>query len=316
MPVLLKNKSAFDSGEDLVKVYSHPNYSDFDPSGLVLYMFVIFYGMIIGDAGYGFTFLLLTAFLHYKIKSTSPIWIRLRRLSYMLSGSIIVFGVISVSYFGIAVSPENPLNNCLLLNFGTKEGQNFVMLISIIMGMAHISLALAIKWWRTKDWPSFGWIIIIWSGYALLTAKMVRGEENPTAQWIMLAGFALVILFTSSNRNIIIRLLLGLNGSLGVVQLFADVLSYMRLFALGLATMYMCQTFNLLAGMAYKALPPYIGFLPAILILIAGHSINIVLGVMGGVVHGLRLNFLEWYRWCFEGDGLAFKPFKSVALEK
>ncbi|OQX22968.1 MAG: hypothetical protein BWK80_28440 [Desulfobacteraceae bacterium IS3] len=98
----------------------------------------------------------------------------------------------------------------------------------------------------------------------------------------MIAGFALVILFTSSHKNIIIRLLLGVNGSLGVVQLFADILSYMRLFALGLATMYMCQTFNLLASLAYEALPPYIGFLPAILILVAGHSINIVLGIMGG----------------------------------
>jgi len=68
--------------------------------------------------------------------------------------------------------------------------------------------------------------------------------------------------------------------------------------------------------MAYQALPPYIGFLPAVLILIVGHGINIVLGIMGGVVHGLRLNFLEWYRWCFEGDGLPFKPFKLVAVEK
>ncbi len=316
VPVLLNNKPTFNSGEELVKVYSHPNYSDFDPSGLVLYWFVVFYGMIIGDAGYGLTLLALTVFLHIKVRSTSDLWIRFRRLNYMLACSVIFFGVISVSYFGIAISPESPLNKCMLLNFGTKEGQNFVMLLSIVMGMVHVSLALAIKCFRSKDLPSLGWIIIIWSGYALLTSNMVKGEENPAAQWIMAAGFALVILFTSSHKNIIIRLLLGLNGSLGVVQLFADILSYMRLFALGLATMYMCQTFNMLANMAYQALPPYIGFLPAVLILIAGHSINIVLGIMGGVVHGLRLNFLEWYRWCFEGDGLPFKPFKLVALEK
>jgi V/A-type H+-transporting ATPase subunit I len=99
---------------------------------------------------------------------------------------------------------------------------------------------------------------------------------------------------------------------LGAVQLLADCLSYMRLFALGLATMYMCQTFNMLAEMPYKGIP-YVGFIPAVLILVAGHAINLLLGVMGGVVHGLRLNFLEWYRWCFEGDGLAFKPFRKIA---
>jgi len=88
----------------------------------------------------------------------------------------------------------------------------------------------------------------------------------------------------------------------------------MRLFALGLATMYMCQTFNMLAEMPYNGLP-YIGFIPAVLILVFGHAINLLLGIMGGVVHGLRLNFLEWYRWCFEGDGLPFRPFRKIAKQ-
>ena len=315
IPVLLKNSRTADSGEDLVKVYSQPNYTDFDPSGFVLYWFVLFYGMIIGDAGYGLTLFVLTVFLHIKVKSTSPVWIRFRRLNYMLALSVTFFGVISVSYFGMMIPPESPLNKVMLLNFGTKEGQNSVMLVAIIMGMVHISLALAIKFYRTRDLPSLGWIFVIWSGYVILSAS--EGVPmNPVAKWVMIGGLGVVILFSSSHRNPIIRVLIGLNASLGIVQLFADVLSYMRLFALGLATMYMCQTFNMLANMAYQALPPYIGFLPAVLILIVGHGINIVLGIMGGVVHGLRLNFLEWYRWCFEGDGLPFKPFRLVAVEK
>jgi V/A-type H+/Na+-transporting ATPase subunit I len=314
VPVLLSNKSTFNSGEDLVKIYSHPNYGDFDPSGWVLYFFALFYGMIIGDAGYGFILLGLTALLHWKIKSVSPLWIRFRRLSYMLSCSVILFGIISASYFGISLEPGNPLNKVLLLNLATKEGQNQVMLISVIIGMVHISVALAIKFYRLRELPALGWIIVMWSAYALLTSKMMRGVQNPIAAYIMIGGFLLVVFFTSSSRNPIIRLLLGLNGALGVVQLFADVLSYMRLFALGLATMYMCQTFNMLAGMPYKGLP-YIGFLPALVILVFGHAINILLAIMGGVVHGLRLNFLEWYRWCFEGDGLPFKPFRKLVSQ-
>lgn len=312
VPVLLSNKPAFDSGEDLVQVYSQPNYSDFDPSGLVLYAFSVFYGMIIGDAGYGLVSLALTVFLHWKVKSVSPLWIRFRRLCYCLSFSVLIFGIISASYFGISLSPENPLNKLLLLNLNTKEGQNQVMLISIIMGMSHLSIALGIKFYRTRDLPALGWIIVIWSGYFLLSSKMGKGEENPVAMYIAIAGIALVVLFTSKSKNPIIRLLMGLNGALGIVQLLADCLSYMRLFALGLATMYMCQTFNMLAEMPYNGLP-YIGFIPAVLILVFGHAINLLLGIMGGVVHGLRLNFLEWYRWCFEGDGLTFKPFRKIA---
>ena len=314
VPVLLSNKPAFESGEDLVKVYSQPNYSDFDPSGLVLYIFSIFYGMIIGDAGYGLVSLALTGFLHWKVKSTSPLWFRFRRLCYLLSFSVLFFGIISASYFGIFLRPENPLNKLLLLDLNTKEGQNQVMLISVIMGMIHISIALAIKFYRTKDLPTLGWIIVIWSGYFLLSSKMGKGEPNPVAMYIAIVGMGLVVLFTSKSRNPILRILIGLNGALGVVQLLADCLSYMRLFALGLATMYMCQTFNMLAEMPYKGLP-YVGFIPAILILVSGHAINLLLGIMGGVVHGLRLNFLEWYRWCFEGDGLPFKPFRKIAKQ-
>ena len=311
VPILLSNKPAFDSGEDLVKIYSQPNYTDFDPSGIVLYCFAIFYGMIIGDAGYGFVFLALTGYLHWKVKSKTDFWIRFRRLSYMLAVSVLFFGVIGASYFGVSLDPGNPLTKVMLINMGTKEGQSAAMLFSIIVGMIHISVALGIKCYRVRDYSSLGWIAVIWSGYALTTSKMIHGVDNPIAAYILIAGLAVVVLFTSNSRNPIIRVLLGLNGALGIVQLFSDILSYLRLFALGLATMYMCQTFNMLAKMPYDAIP-YVGIIPAILILIAGHGINILLGIMGGVVHGLRLNFLEWYRWCFEGDGVPFKPFRRI----
>ena len=297
-----------------MQVYSHPNHNDFDPSGIVLYCFTVFYGMIIGDAGYGLVSLALTVFLHWKVKSNSPLWIRFRRLCYLLSFSVLIFGVITASYFGVVLRPDNPLNKLVLLDFGSKEGQNQVMLISVIMGMIHISIALAIKFYRTKDLPTLGWIIVIWGGYFLLHSKMGKGEDNPVAMYATIAGLGLVVLFTSNHKNPVLRVLIGLNGALGVVQLLADCLSYMRLFALGLATMYMCQTFNMLAEMPYKGLP-YVGFIPAILILVSGHAINLLLGIMGGVVHGLRLNFLEWYRWCFEGDGLPFKPFRKIAKQ-
>ncbi|MFH1060359.1 MAG: hypothetical protein V1797_16980 [Pseudomonadota bacterium] len=312
VPVLLSNPSLFAPGEDLVQVYSHPNYSDFDPSGLVLYCFVIFYGMIIGDFGYGAVLGALTLWLKVKVKNPAPVVKRLVFMNGLLSISTMFFGVITGSYFGIILDPGNPLLGPVLMDFSTKEGMNQVMLISIIMGMVHLTMALAIKFKRTRDLPSLGWILVLWAGYFFLDAKMVTGTEAPIAQWILIAGLALVVLFTSKHKNPIIRVLAGLNGAMGAVQLFADVLSYMRLFALGLATMYMCQTFNMLGGMVRDSIP-VVGYVFAALVLVLGHAINLGLGIMGGVVHGLRLNFLEWYRWCFEGDGLIFRPFRLTA---
>lgn len=312
VPVLLANKPSFAPGEDLVQIYSHPNYNDFDPSGIVFYSFAFFYGMIIGDFGYGVVLTLLTVWLHKKVKDPSPLAKRMIFLSYLLGGSTMFFGLITASYFGISLDPGNPLTKIMLMDFSTKEGQSHAMLVSIIIGMVHISIALLIKLKRNRDLPSLGWLLVTWAGFFVLQNYMKGVPIDAAPKWIMIAGFAVVVLFTSDHKNFIIRILAGLNGALGAIQLFADVLSYMRLFALGLATMYMCQTFNMLGGMTNDAVP-YIGFIFAALVLVCGHAINIVLGIMGGVVHGLRLNFLEWYRWCFEGDGLPFKPFRQIA---
>jgi len=308
VPVLITNKAAFDSGEDLVKVYSYPSYQDFDPSGFVLYCFAVFFGMIVGDAGYGLTLLAITFLLKRKFKPKSPFAVRFFRLMYLLSASVTGFGILGAGYFGIQISPENPLLKLSLLDFNTKEGQNGVMILSIIIGMIHISLSHLIKFKNTRAYASLGWVITIWAGYFLVNSKMGKGVDNPPAMYGMIVGLFIVFIFSSDRKNPILRLLEGLNGLLGIVQIFSDVLSYLRLFALGIATVYMAQTFNMLAKNIVQGVP-YAGYVFAVLILIAGHFVNLLLGVMGGVIHGLRLNFLEWYRWCFTGDGVVYKPF-------
>ncbi|RJR54022.1 MAG: hypothetical protein C4576_01155 [Desulfobacteraceae bacterium] len=311
VPVMLANKPAFESGEDLVKVYSYPSYADFDPSGIVLYFFAVFFGMILGDAGYGATLLILTIFLQKKFKSDSPGAVRFFRLMYLLGASTIIYGIISAGYFGISIAPENPLSKLMVLDFNTKEGQNRIMLLSIIIGMIHISISLLIKFKNARDYAALGWVPVIWGGYFLVSSQMGQGVDNPPAKYVLIAGLAVVFLFSSTKKNIILRVAEGLNGLLGIVQIFSDVLSYLRLFALGIATVYMAQTFNMLAEDIVKGVP-WFGYIIAALILIAGHLVNLLLGIMGGVIHGLRLNFLEWYRWCFVGDGVVYKPFKIV----
>jgi V/A-type H+-transporting ATPase subunit I len=315
VPVLLKNKPAFESGEDLVKVYSYPSYQDFDPSGFVLYCFAVFFGMILGDAGYGLVLLALTILINIKVKTRSPFIVRFLRLMYLLSIATVLTGVLSAGYFGVSLSPENPLSKITLMDFNSKEGQNQIMILSIIFGMIHISMALLIKFKNTRDIAALAWIPVMWGGFFLVKSRMGAGIDNPPAKYVLIAGLILVLLFSSSRRNILIRLLEGLNGLLGIVQVFSDVLSYLRLFALGIATVYMAQTFNMLAEDIIKSVP-YLGYILGGLVLFAGHGVNLLLGVMGGVIHGLRLNFLEWYRWCFVGDGVVYKPFRLIKSGK
>ena len=311
MPVKLENPSAFDSGEDLVKIYSYPNHHDFDPSPFVLYCFAVFFGMIVGDLGYGLILLGLTVYLRKKVKSQSPLAIRMFRLMYLLSGSVLVWGLLGGGFFGIEFEPDHPLRRISVMDYGSQEGQKEIMIISIIIGMIHICLSLAIKTYKDRDYSGIGWIIAIWSAFFLLNSKMAHGVDNPPATYGLIAGMAGVFLFASKSRKPLVRIAEGFQGLLGVVQIFSDVLSYLRLFALGVATVYIAQTFNILAGSVSGGLP-VIGWFFAAIILFIGHTLNIGLAIMGGVIHGLRLNFLEWYRWCFEGDGLEYKPFQRI----
>lgn len=312
VPVLLQNPPAFDSGEDLVKVYSYPSYNDFDPSPFVLYCFAVFFGMIVGDAGYGLVLLGLTMWLRRRFPSRSPFAVRFFRLLYVLSASVIAFGVITASYFGVKLNPQSPLLRVCLFDMTTKEGQNQVMILSILIGMAHISLSQLIKFRLSRNWSCLGWIVVIWAGYFLVQSRMGKGAENPVALYGLIAGLAIVFLFSSTSRSPLTRIAEGLQGLIGIVQIFGDILSYLRLFALGIATVYMAQTFNMLGGRIMESIP-LVGAIFAGLVLLAGHAINFLLAMMGGVIHGLRLNFLEWYRWCFEGDGLPFRPFQRIA---
>jgi V/A-type H+-transporting ATPase subunit I len=312
MPVLLRNPPAFDSGEDLVNVYSYPSHKDFDPSPFVLWCFAIFFGMIVGDLGYGLILLGMTFWLRRKFPSRSPFAIRFFRLMYILSGFVILFGILGGGFFGINLEPDNLLKRISVLEFGTPEGQRDVMILSVLIGMIHICLSMFIKFYMTRNLSWLGWVIAIWGAFFYLKSRMALGVDNPAPRIALIVGLAVVFLFSSESRNLLVRVAEGLLGLLGIVQVFSDVLSYLRLFALGVATVYIAQTFNILGGTVADG-PPVVGLVFAGIVLLIGHTLNIALAIMGGVIHGLRLNFLEWYRWCFEGDGLAYKPFQRIS---
>jgi V/A-type H+-transporting ATPase subunit I len=202
-----------------------------------------------------------------------------------------------------------------------------MMGLSILIGVGHLTLANLIMAWRARHSPraisSIGWVLLMFGALMMATALLKTPGTAVLAsvgKWVMALG-GIAILFFSSDRPLrskragdwIGRLFDGLGAITGISKLFGDVLSYLRLFALGLASAQLAVTFNGLAGDVSHIRG--IGFLLAAVILIAGHGINLILGLMGGVVHGLRLNCIEFFNWSLTEEGYPFRSYhRKVSL--
>lgn len=184
--------------------------------------------------------------------------------------------------------------------------------LALLVGMVHICLSF-MRYLKT-NWAGYGWIIFIIGGYLyfpfyLGTSSMLHYvlgineiTMGPQGIYLMAAGIVIAVVC-----SLIQNRFMGFLEPMTMIQIFGDILSYLRLYALGLAGGIVSATVNELAGSAI--------FIVGILILIIGHSVNIVLCIMGGVIHGLRLNFLEWYHYCFHGGGKMFDPLRKLEVE-
>lgn len=355
VPTYMNNRDIGKLGEDLVHVYDIPSAYDVDPSLWVFWFFVIFFSMIVADAGYGCIFLLGTFIAKKYWTHGDNTRKRACRLFRYLSIGCILWGVAIGSYFGLTLSSRSPLKNRSIsyylakrkasyhtnkrdmnyqkwiqkypelakksseeiLSFEqSKDGkisypimselENTVLLeIALLVGVIHISLSLLR--YAKRHLPNFGWCITILGGYfycaqflqatSLLYVLGIIPEimAKQVGMQLLLFGSLLTIGCAFVQHRI-----KGLFEIVHGVQIFADILSYLRIYALGIAAMIMANTFNWLGSK--------VGFVAGTLIILFGHCTNIILAIMGGVIHGLRLNFIEWYHYSFQGDGKLFRP--------
>lgn len=194
----------------------------------------------------------------------------------------------------------------------SKFSDNIMMELALLVGVIHIILSMGRNIFRT--WSHIGWIIVIIGSYlyapvflnASSLSNFVLGLDHTlhlkNGLYLIYGGFALAVVCALFQNK-----WFGLLEPTVAIQIFGDVLSYMRLYALGLSGALLTQTIADLAA----SVPLFFG----VLILIFGHAVNLVLGVMGGVIHGLRLNFLEWYHYSFEGGGKMFSPLRKHVIE-
>jgi V/A-type H+-transporting ATPase subunit I len=311
LPTLLDNSPLMKSGQDLVSFYKMPNYWLWDPSATVLFSFTVFFAMILSDAGYALMLGGLLLFF-WKRMGKSDGGRRFRTLLGLLTCAALVWGVLVGSYFGVA-PPEGSFLGSLKL-FDIND-YTFMMRLAVAIGIIHIIIAnLAQAWCQKRSLlaiASLGWVIAL-VGASLLAAASMFPEASKTLQstgyWLIGSGLAAVLLFSSVEKSIVKRLAGGFLGLTRVLTLFGDVLSYLRLFALGLASASLALVFNDMARQIYPE-KPGIGVLFALLILLFGHVLNFTLSMMSGFIHGLRLNFIEFFNWSLPDEGYSFRAF-------
>ena len=282
--------------------------------------------MIIGDAGYGCLFLLAALVMTLKSKKASTAV----QLLWLLSIATIVWGALTGTWFGLEQAMDVPLLRSLVIptfanypaHFGVESTtqQNTIMKFCFILGTVQLSLACVMnirRKFREKDlsWlADLGWLAAIDALYFVVLYLVIGQQVNlmPVA-CVVIAGFLLVVLFggMSPDKSFGQGLKAGLGDAftvfLNTISAFGNIMSYIRLFAVGMASLAIAQSFNNMA-LGFKG--PLV--IAAVLILLIGHGLNIVMGLLSVVVHGVRLNLLEFSgQLGMEWAGIAYDPFKK-----
>jgi len=310
-PTLLENERAFAGGQDLVLFYMTPNYRLWDPSTVVFFSFVLFFAIIISDAGYG-ALLGLLLLWKWKAWGQTKTMKRMRELMAYIVGACIVWGVMVGGYFGVMPKPGTFVANFQVLDV---NNYNAMMILSILLGVVHLSIGnfadFRCKGDSPQRWAPIGWIGIIAGGFLVWIGTMGTGVLTVikiVGILAMLGGGGLAFWFVSPHPVWWKRALGGFNIVPKLSAAFGDTLSYLRLFALGLAGSSLSGTFNSL-GMALDDAVPGIGVLLAFFVIVFGHVLNFGLSLMGAVIHGLRLNYIEFFNWGMPEEGYLFKAF-------
>ena len=288
--------------------------------------FFLFFAMIIGDAGYGTLILLGTAAFHLKTKKMNDVLF----LLYVLSGATIVWGALTGTWFGIEKAMEVPFLKSLVIpgfanypqyfDVSSTAQQNNIMKFSFTIGAVQMALGslLAIRKKiaeKNLSWiADLGWVIAIVAMY-LLALVLVIGESIPMVPVFGAIGaaFLLVVLFSGMEpgKSFGQGLKAGLGGAftafLNTISCFGNVMSYIRLFAVGMAGLAIAQSFNDIAS-GFKG--PMV--IAGVVVVIIGHALNLVMGFLSVVVHGVRLNVLEFSGQVgLEWTGIPYEPFKE-----
>ena len=308
VPTVLENNAFLQPFENLTEMYGLPKYGELDPTPYTAPFYLVFFGMMAADFGYG-ALLWLGTFIMLKFFHFDKGMNRNLKFFHLLSYPVMIWGIVFGSAFG-ADLPFQPLS--------LSKDLITIMILSIIFGVIQIMVGLSLgaysnlkkKAYTDAYTSHLGWLAII-TGIILY----VLGSMVLNISWIatigssiaIIAAIAIVVVTVLSSENKWGGLASGLYNLYGISGYVADVVSYTRLMALAVSGGSIASAFNMLVGF----LPPVARFTAGIFLIVALQGLNIFLSFLGAYVHGLRLQFVEFFGKFYDGGGHALKPFKT-----
>ncbi len=325
-PVKLKNNWFAKNFEVLTGMYGVPAYDEFDPTPVLGPFFMLFFAMCMGDAGYGILLMLIALVLRLKMKDSSLG--KMHRLIAFLGGMTFVVGLFLGTFFGMSIleaswAPAWLKGLCIDGWFPDAKIAGFPvqMVLAVAIGVLHICLAMIIKtinftkrFGFKKTVATWGWTTLIVGGLVVVSLGMTEVLSAEAFKWTIIAlavvsGLAIYV-FNTPGRNPLLNIGSGLWDTYNMVTgLLGDVLSYIRLYALGLAGGMLGNAFNIMGTMILDIPVPGVNWVFCIIILIFGHVLNLAMSCLGAFVHPLRLTFVEYFKNSgYEGSGAKYNP--------
>jgi V/A-type H+-transporting ATPase subunit I len=304
-----------------------PGYYEYDISFFFLLFFTLFFAMIVGDAGYGVLLLGTSLYSAVKTKKARGRITSVHSLMIVMGTATMIWGAVTGVWFGSVTLSQQPFFSWMIIDsiygFGGPETQESVKYLCFIIGTVHLSIAHI--WNFLSGWKrgnklqavsQLGWLSMVLGLYYLVLFLVLDPEKYPVPGFSLVmvgVGLVLVLFLSEQEGNFFKGVLKGLANfmpkALDSISAFSDIISYIRLFAVGLATVEIAKSFN---SMAAELGNSVLGIVGGIVILLIGHGLNMAMAALSVVVHGVRLNVLEFSGHLgMEWTGIPYDPFRD-----
>ncbi len=319
VPILLDNKGFFRLFEPIMRLYMLPKYNELDLTPFFAPFFMLFFGLCLGDSGYGLFMLLAVTVYRLVAKNISASMKPILTLVQLLGASTMVCGLLTGTCFGFNLYDiQLPLFQSLkeAISLDNQQMFNLSLIlggVQIIFGMILKAVNQTIQFGFKYAVATIGWLFILVSTAIAFAAPGFMPMGGTVHMVFLAIGVLMAYLYNSPGKNVFVNIGLGLWDSYNMATgLLGDVLSYVRLFALGLSGGILASVFNSLAvGMSPDNV--IAGPIVMVLIFVIGHAINMFMNVLGAMVHPMRLTFVEFFKNSgYEGGGKEYKPFKNL----
>ncbi len=309
-PILLRNWKIVQNFQPLLKAFNLPSYHEYDPTLFIAPFMGLFFGFCLGDLGYGVVLTVVGIWAGRKFKPEGEIKLAVDWL-VILGVCTVLIGGLTGNVFGVQLYKVFNLSETLLLFSLNADPQKFFY-VSLGFGAFQLTIGMLIKLVRLLtlgEWQAvigqLGWLSV----FPALALWAVGGIA-----WGFLASLIVILLFASPSPSMVRRLGGGAWALYNITGLVGDVMSYARIFGLGLSSGIIAMVVNTIAMTVAEGVP-ILGWPLAILVLLAGHSFNFLMAMIGSVVHPARLQFLEFFGKFYEGGGRAYAPFQKLEGE-